>query len=44
MNRKQGCLAGFGEFFLFGWLFRWLQRTFGTAGETVWAAVVGRSS
>lgn len=29
VNRPQGCLAGFGEIFLFGWLFRWLQRVFG---------------
>ncbi len=29
MNRRPGCLVGLGEFFLFGWLFRWLQRTFG---------------
>ncbi len=29
MRRQQGCLAGFGEMFLFGWFFRWLQRTFG---------------
>lgn len=29
VNRPQGCLAGMGEIFLFGWLFRWLQRVFG---------------
>jgi hypothetical protein len=29
MNRNQGCLAGLGELFLVGWIFRWLQRVIG---------------
>jgi hypothetical protein len=29
MNRRGGCLSGLLQIFLLGWLFDWLQNTFG---------------
>jgi len=29
MNDRPGCLVGLGKLFLLGWLFEWLQKTFG---------------
>lgn len=29
MDNRPGCLVGLGKIFLLGWLFEWLQKTFG---------------
>lgn len=29
MDRNDGCLFGLGKLFLVGWIFDWLQKTFG---------------
>lgn len=29
MNERPGCLPGLGKLFLVGWIYEWLQKTFG---------------